>query len=287
MAKLLISFLIPLLTSLPLFASRGTPLCRSIIELSLSKKILQNKQESTLSEYIQILQNKYAHERPLKDPIPEGSLIIDLGAGQAKAMRELARKNQLITVGINSIQGSPRTPEEIKFKDQGEFYFIQGLAEIRLSEVVEEHGQANIILDIFGAYSFSPDPLYLLEQVYDALAPGGRAYIAFDPTKTKNYILMTVDNGRQSIKKPVPFHTWLAWNYPQIFSVRKRNIKNHYALYILEVQKKPHTDQVHLKQILSALKTDWKTSPSGETWPQLLYSSPRTISLDRYFNMIK
>jgi SAM-dependent methyltransferase len=136
-------------------------------------------------------------------------LIIDLGAGQGIAMKEAVET------------GAFERAVLIDFHDFGfadHWFFAetdtlhrviheQGAAELVLAKY---DSAADVIVDNYGAFTYSPARLHLLKSAFRALRPGGRAYLRTPPV---SFVKM----GDESM---VPLEVYLEKKFPRIFSVR-------------------------------------------------------------------
>lgn len=129
-----------------------------------------------------------------------GSLVIDLGGGPGVAMLELAEATGAKTIVINT-QWNP----DIPVASNGEFIYRRGWVEEILPEYINV---ADIIVDLWGAFSYSINKKEILEDVWNALKPGGDAFLYFNYRKTPATIYNR-ENGKYYL------HRWLATRFPQ------------------------------------------------------------------------
>jgi SAM-dependent methyltransferase len=139
--------------------------------------------------------------------------LIDLGSGQGYAVREALESQAFqnaIAIDLHPQDESPHwsfTPHEIRDRIIHE----EGAAEYILSRYEKS---ADVIVDNYGAFTYSPARLHLLEKAYAALKPGGIAYFRTPPVNT------VMDGGRfRTLEED------LALRFPKIFSIRKTSSK--------------------------------------------------------------
>ena len=175
------------------------------------------------------------YEAVLKPLVPRGSLVMDLGGGQGRAMNELAARAQAKTVVVNTQDFSGRYPK-VKY--------LTGWAEDVLLLVREN--SVDVILDFFGAFHYSARKDLLVEGIFRALAPGGSAYVLFDYQNSEAF----VGHFR--------FDRYLVSLNPKVFSVRTATL-NQRDVSVLKITKpsarswfglrrsRPTTLQLHLE----------------------------------------
>jgi SAM-dependent methyltransferase len=135
--------------------------------------------------------------------------LIDLGSGQGYAVREALEKDEFknaIAIDLHPQDDAPHwsyTPSEILDRITHE----EGPAEYILDHY---QNRADAIVDNYGAFTYSPARIHLLEKAYAALKPGGIAYFRTPPT---NFFIQG--------SSLIPFEEELAHRFPKIFSVRK------------------------------------------------------------------
>ncbi|HEX4923509.1 MAG TPA: class I SAM-dependent methyltransferase [Bdellovibrionales bacterium] len=149
---------------------------------------------------------RFLHRRSLLSFVPEGGLVIDVG-GQGRAIHEMAQRAPIHSVVINTQEQANQSFLSQPLK--GTFSYLRGWAQRLLPQF---RGQADLVLDIWGAFSYEMDKAQILNLIYGSLKPGGRALILFHPSKTPARVKVL---GR---RVPVPLHRWLIETYPEIAS---------------------------------------------------------------------
>ena len=136
-------------------------------------------------------------------------LIIDLGAGQGVAMKEAVESGafeRAVAIDFHDHTEAGHwmiTETEVLHR----VVYEQGAAETILPKYFSA---ADVIVDNYGAFTYSSARLHLLESAYRALRPGGRAYIRTPP------VAFVIQPDRTLI----PLGEHLSKKYPQFFSVR-------------------------------------------------------------------
>ena len=95
------------------------------------------------------------------------------------------------------------------------FYYHVGYSQTALKQY---KGKADLITDLFGAFYYSPERIELLRAIYEALKPGGQAYIHIGPVS--KYKRDTVYYYRSRPKTNLV--SWLTTTYPTIFRQYQR-----------------------------------------------------------------
>ena len=192
----------------------------------------------------------------LQKIIPNGGVAIDLGGGVGVAYRELAsslQKSQFIVVSTQPVQ-SEIVPEALRNTPQN-FQHKVGWAE----ELLRTLPQADAITDFWGAFSYSTEKAFLLEQIYSKLKPGGQAFLLFHPEKTPTFV-------RDSKGNLIALHTWLAAHYPKIISISPSFDLRSFRAKIIRIQKPADQEGWELPLTISQ---SWVQKLSG--FPMLHY----------------
>lgn len=224
LSKLLITILVTFFVS-----KAGAQSCLDLLSDSLArnnptaaKPLEQYTQPNTrdLPEYNDIT----GAPRGLENEVPLGGLAIDVGGGQGKAYHQLAEKQNLTAIVINTQELSKA--DFLMNKLKGKFVYRRGWAQRILREY---EGQADLITDIWGAFSYEMDKAEILNLIYAALKPGGTAYILFNSFKTP----AIVKDG----KNEIDIDAWLAAKFPSLFSWHASPGKNTAMANILVIKK--------------------------------------------------
>ncbi len=135
--------------------------------------------------------------------------LIDLGAGQGFAVRDAIESGEFknaIAIDFTDFSSArhwdfapERTISKVRFEEDS--------AEAAL---LRYPNTADVIVDNYGAFTYSPARVHILNSAYRALKPGGIAYFRCPPVSF-------VHSGG----KTVPLETYLSKKYPKVFSIRK------------------------------------------------------------------
>jgi hypothetical protein len=163
--------------------------------------------------------------RSLAKRVPVKGLAIDVGGGRGLAFWQMAAEADVTAVVINTQDPPPEANQSAGLK--GRFVYRKGWAQELLKEY---EGQADLITDIWGAFSYEADKAMILDLIYAALKPGGRAFILYHPIKTPAQVLRP--GG-----EPIDLDAWLMETYPKIFtSYRSPGPQTQWA-NIIEIRK--------------------------------------------------
>jgi SAM-dependent methyltransferase len=135
--------------------------------------------------------------------------LIDLGAGQGFAVRDAIESGEFknaIAIDFTDFSyarhwdfAPERTLSKVRFEEDS--------AEAAL---LRYPNTADVIVDNYGAFTYSPARVHILNSAFRALKPGGIAYFRCPP------LSFVSSNGRM-----IPLENYLSQKYPRIFSVRK------------------------------------------------------------------
>lgn len=135
----------------------------------------------------------------IQNKVHPGSVVIDLGGGPGLAMFELAEVSGATTIVINTQKNS-----QVLLPKRGQFIYRRGWVEEHLPEY---ENQADIIIDLWGGFSYSINKKEILEDIWRALKPGGNAYVYFNFRKTPA-VVHRRNHGSFHL------HRWLRLNFP-------------------------------------------------------------------------
>lgn len=223
----------------------------------------------------------------LESRVPEDGLMIDVGGGRGLAARQLAEKRRAKSIVINTQEPDEEMRAAVA-QSQGRFNYHQGWAE---EELAKFKGAADLITDVYGAYSYSIEKPRILEAMYGALKPGGMARVLVPPNSVatvalpekrarwielwrarQHYGLRGDDLGYISLPD------WLVRNHPDVFSIEPWNDGTTLVL----VMKKPAGADSSLSLGLSPLdRWDTGTSMSPQLAPEVMFVPPTTIDRSR------
>lgn len=150
-------------------------------------------------------------------------IVLDSGCGKGHAARDLICTpiirdyiKKVIGISMHHFHSS----EQIQQAHPNKFTYHVGTTQSVLSKAF---GQVDVILDIWGAFAYSPDKAALLHQYHDCLAPHGQLF-AFQriPRHTINTVV-------QTDAEEYPFFDFLA-RYPG-FSYTHGNAEQQTLLY--------------------------------------------------------
>jgi len=139
--------------------------------------------------------------------------LIDLGAGQGYAVRDAIEERafrEAIAIDFTDHSNAhhwdltrERTRSKIRFEEDS--------AEATL---LRYPGVAEVITDNYGAFTYSPARIHILNSAFRALKPGGIAYFRCPPV---SFV--------KTFEGVVPLEVYLSQKYPEIFSIRKNRDK--------------------------------------------------------------
>lgn len=174
----------------------------------------------------------------LEDFVPAQGVAIDVGGGYGRAYQGLAAKKNIKAVVINT-QEHPELLED--FGADRDFFYHRGWAQEVLPRYRE---QADLVTDIWGAFSYEINKVEILELVLASLKPGGRAFILYHPVKTP--ALVKLPGGEK-----VHLDEWLEAEFPEVFhSYYTPDWFNHGAK-IIAVTKPLASSPIHLPLALN------------------------------------
>jgi len=137
--------------------------------------------------------------------------ILDVGCGEATTIDQLLSDNDLNS-SVESISGISlhyfKNIKNVIEKHQKRFYYYLGTAENILSKAAEMHNAYDLILDVWGAYSYSENKLDLISLYHHALKPFGQAYIY-----SHGALLIKNEQGNA-----IEFSLWASQQHPETFS---------------------------------------------------------------------
>ncbi|HEX4926226.1 MAG TPA: class I SAM-dependent methyltransferase, partial [Bdellovibrionales bacterium] len=158
-----------------------------------------------------------ANGRKLQDMIEPGDIVLDIGGGTGRAMFELALQTLARVFVINTQRYSKQSLVEAAGADPGaRFRFLSGFVEDILPRF---KNRAKLIVDMWGAFSYSPAKAEIVEAVYAALKPGGQAVIYVAAATYEIYVNTPAGKVR--------FVEWLVTTYPGLFSLRPATAAAH------------------------------------------------------------
>lgn len=142
------------------------------------------------------LKSYVSHFPELAHRIPEFKVWMDIGAGNAMAMRELATSGHLqshqflYAFGLHVPNSAAMAAKMLE--RTGQFKYLQGKFE---DQNLSSLPKADLITDVFGAVSYSPHLDRVIRNALEQLAPGGDFLISFtrDRFKIKTGFLKTTD----------------------------------------------------------------------------------------------
>lgn len=149
--------------------------------------------------------------RTLLNLVPEGGLVLDLGGGKGIALHQMAEQKNITAIVINTqkpdgfVSNAPTL---------GHFVYHEGWAE---KELMKFKNQADLIVDIWGAFSYSILKDKIIQETYTALKPGAKAYILFHPRKTRAIVKWQVQTVTGLEDRQARIDEFLAVTYPKIF----------------------------------------------------------------------
>lgn len=170
-----------------------------------------NPNDRDLIRYDQITGMRRRKPKTLLNLVPDGGLVLDLGGGKGTALHQMAEQKNITAIVINTqkpdgfVSNAPTL---------GYFVYHEGWVE---KELMKFKNQADLIVDIWGAFSYSILKDKIIQETYTALKPGGKAYILFHPKKTRAIVKWQVRSMNGLEDREAKFDEFLAINYPKIF----------------------------------------------------------------------
>ncbi len=203
-----------------------------------------------LKEYNAVTGLNRRRARSLLKLIPRKGTIIDVGGGKGVAMQELALENDLTAVVINPQPWMESLNIAPNFK--GKFLYIQGFAEKELSQF---KNAADVITDIWGGFSYSPQKVKIIKLIFEALRPGGEAFVLFHPEKTPADVVYRYRTASGAIQKTyLPLDKYLARKFPEIFESYDSLGRNTYSARIIHIKKPQDMVTLPLKLKIKKIK---------------------------------
>ncbi len=135
--------------------------------------------------------------------------LIDLGAGQGFAVRDAIESGEFknaIAIDFTDFS-SAKHWDYAHEKTISKIRFEEDSAEAAL---LRYPNTADVIVDNYGAFTYSPARIHILNSAFRALKPGGIAYFRCPP-------LSFVRSGGHTF----PLEVHLSKKYPKVFSIRK------------------------------------------------------------------
>lgn len=239
--------------ALPLLIFEGTyaaPLCATVLLDSASPEGLESQfQKLNRNAQAPFAEYKNPNSRSLQDYdditgvsskkninslvalVPKKGVVIDLGGGIGAALHEMAKIKDINAIVINAQKPENFIPTG---KTKGQFEYVSGWAEI---EIKKYKGKADLVLDIWGAFSYSIMKAELIEQAYAALKPGGRAFILFHPRKTRALVKWQAQTQTGFESREARLDLFLEAVYPKIFKTSWSKAQETSQARIIEIRK--------------------------------------------------
>jgi SAM-dependent methyltransferase len=136
--------------------------------------------------------------------------LIDLGAGKGIAVREAVERLKLERAVAIDLHDHFVPTEWEGFHDRVEEKILHH-TEAAESALLRHPGEADLIVDNYGAYTYSPARIHLLEAAFQSLKPGGKAFLRIPPAS-----FVKTPSGLQ------PLEEYLVERFPGIFGIRTR-----------------------------------------------------------------
>ncbi|MBU6153333.1 MAG: class I SAM-dependent methyltransferase [Bdellovibrionales bacterium] len=135
--------------------------------------------------------------------------VIDIGSGQGIAVRDALEGGTFTrAIAIDfSDHSNAKHWDYVSDKTKSKIRFEEDSAEAAL---LRHPNTADVIVDNYGAFTYSPARIHILNSAFRALKPGGIAYFRCPPV---SFVKVGVEM--------IPLEAYLSRKYPKIFSVRK------------------------------------------------------------------
>ncbi|MCB9255236.1 MAG: hypothetical protein H6617_11185 [Bdellovibrionaceae bacterium] len=163
-------------------------------------------------------------------------------------------------------------------EDLGLFVRATGMAENLLRDWERK---VHLLADVYGAFFYSVDRRYIIELVYNALAPGGNAYLFYGLKREAKYggpydRVHLLGGGDMDL---LDFLTTYA---PNIF--KEVEGSDSYGTYrVLRIHRDPAVAAVDLPLALDKKSIQWVSSMDGYSFPQLVRY--QHVQSDRFLEM--
>lgn len=161
--------------------------CPAVINPTVQKQIEKNNFviNRSLDDYAQNLMQIPTAFYMLLSAIPKGAIVVDFGAGQAKALKQLVEYYPQVALGVAI---SHTKPEDFEHPTQfGErFDYIDGgYVEDLMASGKLDHlkGRVKFATDFFGAFSYTHDIPRVIQTYIDLLEVHGRVFVHFSEKK--------------------------------------------------------------------------------------------------------
>lgn len=178
-----------------------------------------------------------------RDLLRRNAVIVDVGGGKGRAMAEIAQSLPVHSIVINTQDFSPLY-RGARFK--GEFEYRAGWAEEILKEIPT--GSVDMVVDLWGGFTYSPNKVEILQEIYRILKPGGRAFV-LSSTKSPTH----VEDPAVNYGQPVQLDWYLSRKFKDSFSSRAAHHPDIASSKIIEITKplsgEPATIDVNLVQV--------------------------------------
>jgi hypothetical protein len=163
----------------------------------------------------------------LQKLVGKDEIVLDLGGGQGRAMFELVMQTMARAFVINTQKFSAQP--WIVMHRLSVFDRLTYIADYAENALRKFKNKAKLIVDMWGAFSYSPSKKEIIELTYEALVPGGEAHFFW---ASERYSL--------EVKTPtgaIPLSQWLVAKHPDIFSFRNSRLSGNSKNLVMEMRK--------------------------------------------------
>jgi len=219
--------------------------CLAAINPTIQRQIEKNNFviNRSLDDYAQNLMQMPTAFYMLLAAIPQGAIVVDFGAGQAKALKQLVEYYPQVALGVAISHTKPENFESPAHLGERFDYIDGGYVEDLMAAGKLDHlkGRVKFATDFFGAFSYTHDLPRVIQTYVDLLEVHGRIFVHFSEKKN------IVKKGNQELS----LIDWLS-KIPGII-VRRQSDKyaGHGSFYIQKVN-----EQVMVPQNLKIKKIE-------------------------------
>lgn len=273
-----LTFIISLaLLSSQAFALKVCDLLTSAVEFNRNAKVAiqayHQPNKRSFEEYQSILSMPEGFIR-------DGMTVLDSGSGLGVAMQEAARKHNIKAIAVNAqdVSGADVFKQGADLVASGKLVYRDGYSEAVLAEYPN---QIDRITDVWGAYPYTGNRAYLVEQYYHALKPGGEARILV-PSFCQTVLKVTKEESRnytwvddEQHQKLIMFEQWLHRAHPEIFDWERSKHPRSSMSLVLVIKKPMNGSTIDLGLTMDAIRPSTDDVRQEMVVPKIYYLPPQ------------